>query len=183
MFSRRSLRGEAITADYAKQRGRLEPLVEITQYKGDSETHPDLSPDDEFADFGLYPWYIQKVRTDNYQPRPGDYVRSALKTGLELETTALAPMPLGLSDLPTATQDWLPLKRRTLKDSGATQSATQASKSNSPNNVGYRMVNASVGLAQSGRGRPVLLSSTRCAKRLRYYWAPHRLRFFRQWSV
>ena len=85
MFSRRSLRGEEITVEYAEQRGRLEPLVEITQYKGDSETHPDLSPSDEFADFALYPWYIQQVRTTDYQPRPGDYIRSALRTGLELE--------------------------------------------------------------------------------------------------
>ena len=64
---------------------RLEPIVEITQYKGDSEAHPDLSPIDEFADFGLFPWYIQRIRSNNYQARPGDYVRSALKTGLELE--------------------------------------------------------------------------------------------------
>ena len=85
MFSNKSLRGESISADYAKQRVRLEPIVEITQYKGDSETHPDLSPEDDFANFGLYPWYIQKVRTRNYQAKPGDYVRSALKTGLELD--------------------------------------------------------------------------------------------------
>ena len=85
MFSQLSLRGEPITADYARQRVRLEPIVEITQYKGDSEAHPDLSPIDEFADFGLFPWYIQRIRSNNYQARPGDYVRSALKTGLELE--------------------------------------------------------------------------------------------------
>ncbi len=85
MFSATSLRGQPFDADYARQRARLEPLVEITQYKGDSETHPDLSPDDDFADFALYPWYIQKVRTSDYVARPGDYVRSALKTGLEID--------------------------------------------------------------------------------------------------
>lgn len=85
MFSQLSLRGEPITADYARQRVRLEPIVEITQYKGDSEAHPDLSPIDELADFGLFHWYIQRIRSNNYQARPGDYVRSALKTGLELE--------------------------------------------------------------------------------------------------
>lgn len=85
MFSATSLRGKPIDAEYAEQRARLEPLVEITQYKGDSETHPELSPNDEFANFALYPWYIQKVRTNNYEAKPGDYVRSALKTGLELD--------------------------------------------------------------------------------------------------
>ncbi len=84
MFGEQTLRGEPLTADYAKQRRRWEPLVEVTQIKGDSETHPVLSPEDPFADFELYPWYIQKVRTDNYQARAGDYVRSALKRGLEV---------------------------------------------------------------------------------------------------
>ena len=141
MFSRRSLRGEALTADYAKQRGRLEPLVEITQYKGDSETHPDLSPDDEFADFGLYPWYIQKVRTDNYQPRPGDYVRSALKTGLELEDNlGVNPYALGVigstdshTGLATAEEAnfWGKMA------SGATPERNAGPRNpNSPNNVG-----------------------------------------------
>ena len=85
MFSEKTLRGEDITADYARARRRWEPVAEITQTKGDSETHPSLSPDDAFADFELYPWYIQQVRTTNYNPRPADYVRSALKTGLAFE--------------------------------------------------------------------------------------------------
>jgi hypothetical protein len=43
--------GKPITTAYAKIRAELEPLVEVTQIKGDSETHPLISPDDEFADF------------------------------------------------------------------------------------------------------------------------------------
>ena len=85
MFDTRTLRNEPFTADYAAQRARFEPVVEITQIKGDSETHPSLSPNDAFADFETYPWYIQQSRTANYDPRPGDYIRSALKTGLALE--------------------------------------------------------------------------------------------------
>jgi hypothetical protein len=84
MFDGDTLRGAPIDAAYAETRRRWEPVVEITQIKGDSETHPALSPDDPFADFESYEHYIQQT-PEAYQPRPGDFVRSALKTGLELE--------------------------------------------------------------------------------------------------
>ena len=84
MFDVRDLRGEAIDRDYAEVRRYWEPIVEITQIKGDSETHPVLAPDDAFADFERYPYYIQREWT-NYVPQRGDYVRSALKVGLELD--------------------------------------------------------------------------------------------------
>ena len=42
---------KAIDKDYAERRMRWEPLYEVTQMKGDGEAHPDLSPNDEFADF------------------------------------------------------------------------------------------------------------------------------------
>ena len=84
MFADKTLRGTPMDADYAELRSMLEPVVEVTQIKGDSETHPDLSPNDPFADFELYPWYIQQVRTSDYTAGAGDYARSALKTGLRL---------------------------------------------------------------------------------------------------
>ena len=83
MFSDKSLRGEAITADYAKRRFKWEKIAEITQTKGDSEAHSLFSSEDEFADFENYPYYIQRKWTE-YQPQPGDFVRSALKRGLSL---------------------------------------------------------------------------------------------------
>ncbi len=86
MFDVRDIRGEAIGEDYAEIRRYWEPVVEVTQIKGDSETHPALSPDDPFADFETYPYYIQREWT-NYEPQAGDYVRSALKTGLALQAT------------------------------------------------------------------------------------------------
>ena len=84
MFDVRDIRGEQIGVDYAEIRRYWEPVVEITQIKGDSEAHPVLSPEDPFADFETYPYYIQREWTD-YVPQAGDYVRSALKTGLELQ--------------------------------------------------------------------------------------------------
>jgi len=86
MFDVRDIRGTDISANYAEIRRYWEPVVEITQIKGDSETHPVLSPNDAFADFETYPYYIQREWTD-YVPQPGDYVRSALKTGLSLEAS------------------------------------------------------------------------------------------------
>ena len=72
-----------VDAEYARQRMRWERIVEVTQIKGDSEAHFLLSPEDEFAGFEVYPFYIQRDAQE-YVPRPGDYARSALKIGLEL---------------------------------------------------------------------------------------------------
>ena len=84
MFAETSLRGDAIGPEYARLRARLEPVAEITQIKGDSETHPLFSVDDEFADFETYGYYIQQT-PESYKPQPADYIRPALKTGLSLE--------------------------------------------------------------------------------------------------
>lgn len=84
MFDDKSLRGEPFTAESAALRGKWEPVVEVTQIKGDSETHSSVSPDDPFADFETYPHYIQKD-PPAYDPKPGDYVRSALLRGLAIE--------------------------------------------------------------------------------------------------
>ena len=51
MFALNTFTGNPLTRDWAEQRARWEPMVEITQIKGDSETHPALSPMDEFANF------------------------------------------------------------------------------------------------------------------------------------
>lgn len=84
MFSASSLRGEAMTAEYVALRAKWERVAEITQIKGDSETHSRFSPNDEFADFENYPYYIQRKWTE-YQPQTGDFIRPALKLGLQLE--------------------------------------------------------------------------------------------------
>ncbi|WHI46075.1 DUF3604 domain-containing protein [Microbulbifer sp. VAAF005] len=84
MFAETTLRGEPIDTQYARTRMRWEPLVEITQIKGDSETHSTLSPDDPFADFENYPFYLQ-ADPESYRVAKGDFVRSALRSGLEIQ--------------------------------------------------------------------------------------------------
>jgi hypothetical protein len=54
MFSPLTYQGKPIANAYAKTRSRIEPIVEVTQIKGDSEAHPYISPEDEFADFETY---------------------------------------------------------------------------------------------------------------------------------
>lgn len=75
--------GNPVDADYAARRTRNEPLVEITQVKGTSETTPLLSPNDEFADFEL--WHTVVGGTAPVPEVPGSYVRTALQRGLEFE--------------------------------------------------------------------------------------------------
>ena len=65
MFGTTSVKGQPITADYARTRMQWEPITEVTQIKGDSETHAKFSPEDEFADFETYEHYIQTSREQN----------------------------------------------------------------------------------------------------------------------
>ena len=98
MFSDKTLRQEEITAAYATTRAEWEPLTEATQTKGDSETHPDLAPDDEFADFERFDFYNRHSPNRlGYKAGKGDFVRSALKRGLEIEQrVGVNPYKFGL---------------------------------------------------------------------------------------
>jgi len=82
MFKLVDWAGNPLDENYALQRMRNEPLVEITQIKGTSDTHPLLSPNDEWADFEIY-----KLRVGTSLPSKADgsYVRQALKNGLLLQ--------------------------------------------------------------------------------------------------
>lgn len=78
--------GKPITAEYAAMRSRYEPLSEILQVKGSSETHPLLSSLDEFADFeiaGVLP-SVGEVDLDTIR---GSYTRDALRLGLQMSHT------------------------------------------------------------------------------------------------
>ena len=96
MFDDTTLRGEPITADYARRRIKWEPIVEVTQIKGDSETRSELSPNDKFADFENYEHYIQQGKSE-YVASAADYIRPALKKGLAIEAKiGVNPYKFGL---------------------------------------------------------------------------------------
>ena len=78
--------GEEIDSTYADLRTKWEPLYEVTQTKGDSEAHPMLSPDDEFADYGTWDFgNMGLTATKDAEMLQYEYARSGLKLGLELE--------------------------------------------------------------------------------------------------
>ena len=88
MFELTLADGSPMTAEYARRRARHEPVVEVTQIKGDSETHPFLSPNDEFAGFGVKGWELGNLpltRRATPDMFGGSYIREALKRGLSLE--------------------------------------------------------------------------------------------------
>ena len=85
MFPLRDESGNPIDLEYAEMRERWEPVDEVSQYKGDSEAHPKLSPNDPFADFETYEHLLDPTATEIPEPDPGDYARTALMRGLEME--------------------------------------------------------------------------------------------------
>jgi len=107
MFSDKDFSGKRLDREYAEARSRWEPLIEVTQIKGDGETHPFLSTDDEFADYEN--WDVTNLAGS--APKEDwmlqyEYGRSALKLGLELgEKLGVNPYKfgmLGASDSHTA---------------------------------------------------------------------------------
>jgi hypothetical protein len=83
MFSTRDMSGKPLTRDYAERRMANEPLVEIIQGKGQSDTSPRISPSDEFANFELFTYLIG---TDmKAKSTTGSYLRQAYGVGQELQ--------------------------------------------------------------------------------------------------
>jgi hypothetical protein len=87
MFSLNDSAGQPIDKAHATLRARYEPVVEVTQIKGDSETHPFLSPDDEFADYERWDktniFGLKKTTTEMHV---GSYARAALRNGLLIQS-------------------------------------------------------------------------------------------------
>lgn len=90
--------GEPITQAYAEARMQWEPIYEVTQIKGDGESHPLLSPNDEFAGYDVL-WdkgnlgpVVKQDEMLQYE-----YAREALKNGLKLgEKLGTNPYQFGM---------------------------------------------------------------------------------------
>lgn len=98
MFVPETYDGKKFDHNYAARRAKWEPVVEVTQIKGDGEAHPLLSTDDEFADYGTWD-YGNLFGTIDKKPEmlQYEYARSALKIGLQLENaTGANPFRFGM---------------------------------------------------------------------------------------
>lgn len=133
MFAFTTFKDKPLDQAYARTRSRFEPLYEVTQIKGDGETHPLVSPTDEFADYEVFQWGVTLSQPDSKKPGNGStdtkgqpeatstpqqgpihsYARSALKLGLGQEAELGAnPFKFGMvgstdshTALATADQD------------------------------------------------------------------------------
>jgi hypothetical protein len=87
MFEEQRFDGSPMTAEWAEQRQKYERLYEVTQIKGQSESHPYLSPNDEFASWDLWDRgnLILNPKPNGKEDYKYEYWREALKSGLRLE--------------------------------------------------------------------------------------------------
>jgi len=79
--------GKPLTKGYVETRAKWEPIYEVTQIKGDGESHPYLSPNDEFAGYDTM-WDKSNLGPVKKKPEmyQHEYAREALKNGLKLES-------------------------------------------------------------------------------------------------
>ena len=79
-------RAHGLTREYAETRARLEPVYEVTQIKGDGETHPFLSPNDEFGGYEIWDkGNLDLTELKKPEMLQYEYARSGLELGLKLE--------------------------------------------------------------------------------------------------
>ena len=85
MFDDKTYTGDPLSEAYATRRMKREPIYEITQMKGDGESHPLLSPDDEFADYEVWDGGSFGSQPKTKDMIPKEYAREAWKRGLAYE--------------------------------------------------------------------------------------------------
>ncbi|GMG86772.1 DUF3604 domain-containing protein [Biformimicrobium ophioploci] len=96
MFQDTDSRGQPVSAEYSATRIRNEPLYEVSQIKGTSETHPKLSPNDEFANFELWEYNLSADATPA-KVQVGSYMREAYRRGIAFEAAGKGnPFKYGL---------------------------------------------------------------------------------------
>lgn len=126
-FSLNGPDGNPMSREYAELKARNEKLVEITQIKGTSETHPELSPNDEFAGFEIVEHFIGQKRGE----LNGSFVRQSLARGMNIaERTGVNPYRFGFvggSDYHSATS-----ATEENNDTGALGDSDLPSKENAP---------------------------------------------------
>lgn len=83
MFDTRDLSGKPLTREYAQRRMANEPMAEIIQAKGQTDTDPALSPNDEFADFEVWKYLLDGSK--EAKSATGSYLRQAYGVGQELQ--------------------------------------------------------------------------------------------------
>ena len=90
--------GAPLDRAYAEERAKWERLYEVTQLKGDGEAHPLLSPEDEFADYETWDFgNLDGTQAKTAEMLPGEYARSGLLRGLQLEASlGVNPFKFGL---------------------------------------------------------------------------------------
>jgi Protein of unknown function (DUF3604) len=115
MFALSNFKGEEMTKDYASRRAYWEPLTEVTQTKGQSESHPILSPNDEFASQNIFSWSAANI-TFSEMKKPEmlefEMTRGALKNALVMkEKLGVNPFKFGMfgseAEALKLTQDFL----------------------------------------------------------------------------
>ena len=112
--------GKPLTRDYASTKSSIEPIMEVTQFKGDSETHPLISPNDEFADFER----LRLPKTEEMARQ--SYARGALKTGLDLAAKlGVNPYKLGMIGSTDSHQGLATADEDNLADTGAYRYSTR----------------------------------------------------------
>jgi hypothetical protein len=87
MFEENQFDGSPMTREWAEMRVKYEPLYEVTQMKGQSESHPSLSPNDEFASWDLWDRGNLILKAKPRGALKYEYWREALKSGMRIETT------------------------------------------------------------------------------------------------
>lgn len=96
MFEMSKFDGKPLDAAYNKARAANEPLYEISQIKGTSETYPSLSPNDEFAGFEQWD-YTLSADSERPSHRRGSFLRPALLDGMSEAVKGLGnPFKYGL---------------------------------------------------------------------------------------